>query len=102
MAAQGDFVRKVEVYKESQKFRRQVTDGGFYSEREMAVKVSEGGLGFSAQLGGCLSRMNCHVWGRTSIATMAATSLYIDPRKRIAGIVAVADANPSLKRCLGL
>ncbi|OLQ14679.1 hypothetical protein AK812_SmicGene1179 [Symbiodinium microadriaticum] len=54
----GDFVRKVEVYKESQKFRRQVTDGGFYSEREMAVKVSEGGIVGVADANPSLKRIN--------------------------------------------
>ena len=40
-----DFLRKVEVWKETSKFRELATDGGFYSEADMKKPVSEGGLG---------------------------------------------------------
>ncbi|OLP96949.1 hypothetical protein AK812_SmicGene20767 [Symbiodinium microadriaticum] len=40
-----EFMRKVEVWKETSKFRELATDGGFYSESDMKKPVSEGGLG---------------------------------------------------------
>ena len=46
--SQDDFLRSVEVWKETSKFREQSTTGGFYSEADMRKPVSEGGLGFSA------------------------------------------------------
>ncbi|CAE7839919.1 unnamed protein product [Symbiodinium sp. CCMP2592] len=50
--ANGDravFVRKVEQYKETQRYRKMKTEGGFYTETEMRKPVSEGGLGFTAK-----------------------------------------------------
>ena len=38
----------MEIYKETLKFRKTQTAGGFYSEVDMRKTVSEGGLGFSA------------------------------------------------------
>ena len=48
---QDAFLRKVESYKESIRFRQTQTAGGFYSEEDMKKKVSEGGLGLSQILG---------------------------------------------------
>ena len=45
-----DFVRNVEIYKETLKFRETKTKGGFYCEADMRKPVSEGGLGFSSTL----------------------------------------------------
>ena len=46
-----EFMRKVEVWKETSKFRELATDGGFYSESDMKKPVSEGGLGLKETLG---------------------------------------------------
>ena len=46
-----EFVRKVEIWKETSKFRELATDGGFYSESDMKKPVSEGGLGLKETLG---------------------------------------------------
>ena len=51
ITAKGDFTRRVEQYREQQKFREQLTEGGFYSEADMKKSKAEGGLGLSAQLG---------------------------------------------------
>ncbi|CAE7621704.1 unnamed protein product [Symbiodinium sp. CCMP2592] len=46
-----EFIRKVEVWKETQKFRETMTHGGFYSEADMKKPVAEGGLGLKEFLG---------------------------------------------------
>ena len=48
--AKGEFIRKVEIYRESQKFRETATHGGFYSETDLKKPVTEGGLGFKELL----------------------------------------------------
>ena len=48
--SQADFVRNIETYKESKRYREQSTTGGYYSEEDMKKKVSEGGLGLNATL----------------------------------------------------
>ena len=48
---EDEFMRKVEVWKETSKFRELATDGGFYSESDMKKPVSEGGLGLKETLG---------------------------------------------------
>ena len=48
---QDVFLKKVETYKESVRYRENKTAGGFYSEEDMKKKVSEGGLGLSQNLG---------------------------------------------------
>ena len=40
----------MEIYKESLRYRDEGTDGGFYTRDDMVKKVSEGGLGWSANL----------------------------------------------------
>ena len=47
---EADFLRKVETYKESKRYRELNTTGGYYSEEDMKKKVSEGGLGLNAIL----------------------------------------------------
>ncbi|CAE7197320.1 hypothetical protein AK812_SmicGene350 [Symbiodinium microadriaticum] len=42
----ADFLKKVEIYKESLRYRDEGTDGGFYTRDDMVKKVSEGGLGW--------------------------------------------------------
>ena len=48
--AEDDFARKVEVRKETSKFRELATDGR-YAEADMKKPVSEGGLGLKEILG---------------------------------------------------
>ena len=48
---QDTFLRKVETYKDTLRYRDEGTDGGFYSRDDMIKKVPDGGLGWSARLG---------------------------------------------------
>ncbi|CAE7505627.1 HERC2, partial [Symbiodinium microadriaticum] len=43
------FLRKVETYKDTLRYRDEGTDGGFYSRDDMIKKVPDGGLGWSAK-----------------------------------------------------
>ncbi|CAE7756827.1 unnamed protein product [Symbiodinium sp. CCMP2456] len=45
-----EFMRKVEIFKETLRYRDEGTDGGFYSREDMVKKVADGGLGWSANL----------------------------------------------------
>ena len=65
LSAEDNFLKSVEVYKESIRFRQHETQGGFYSETEMKKPVSEGGCGFSAYLGpnaGYRDVGSCFAW----------------------------------------
>lgn len=48
---QDDFLRKVETYKDTLRYRDEGTDGGFYTREDMIKKVPDGGLGWSPTLG---------------------------------------------------
>ena len=65
LSAEDNFLKSVEVYKESIRFRQHETQGGFSSETEMKKPVSEGGCGFSTYLGpnaGYRDVGSCFAW----------------------------------------
>ena len=49
--AKDSFLRSVEVFKETLRYRQSETSGGWYSEADLKKPVSEGGCGFLQQLG---------------------------------------------------
>ena len=47
---QDEFLRKVDIFKETLRYRDEGTDGGFYCRDDMIKKVPDGGLGWSVNL----------------------------------------------------
>ena len=109
--SQEDFVRSVEVWKETSKFREQSTQGGFYSEADMRKPVSEGGLGFSQipdlHYFTLHFRLSCLVSGMACVIVnffsswMGFSTFHSKIRKKAQKTVAWCEANPGHTRCRG-